>query len=165
MKTKMILLAAILGLQINLSAANTKTPVNTISNISPDFFLSLIPTTPREASFEEMTAFAVINFSDLAPVMPVEADFSDVVPESAINLSALASVLPLEADFSDVVPEHALDLSTLTPVLPLETGFSDTIEDPNPASSIQHPVSSFQLTDLTPFTPVTPKVADFEDAF
>jgi hypothetical protein len=125
MKTKMILLAAILGLQINLSASNPGTPITSISNINSDFFLSLIPTNPREATFEEMTAFGVIDFSDIAPVMPDEADFSDVVPEPAVNVSMLAPVLPSEADFTDTIEDDILDVTLLAPIPPTEADFED----------------------------------------
>jgi hypothetical protein len=120
MKTINILLAALFTLQVsvlfagNESVTMNSTPVETTLDLT-----ALIPVTPDEAIFEEVTSVA-IDFTLVAPVVPVVADFEDVVP--VIDLGSLAPAVPVEADFSDTV-DQAIDISTLAPVAPMVADF------------------------------------------
>jgi hypothetical protein len=89
-----------------------------ISSVS----ISLSPTTPTEATFEDTTETVFTNVSELAPVNPDEADFSDVAPELAVCFSALAPTTPTIADFSDSEIQ-TIEIKTLAPATPAVAGF------------------------------------------
>ncbi len=121
MKATTTILAAVLTLSMNvLFASNDGTVVN--NNINSSTFTTLAPSTPAEATFEDMTV-ATIN---LAPIAPIEADFSDVAPEVVIDFSIMAPVTPSEADFSN---EEILtdSITTLAPVTPDFADFTENI--------------------------------------
>ena len=122
MKATAITLAAIFTLSMNvLFAGNDGAAVNTKT-----FTLqtSLAPSTPAEATFEEMTDATSAAFI-FAPVTPVEADFSDAVSETAIDISTLAPVTPGEADFAS--DDDTANVSAFAPVTPSVADFSDGI--------------------------------------
>ena len=118
----MIILAAVLTFSMNvLFASNDGAVVN--KNINSSTFATLAPTTPTEATFEDMTeATATFN---LAPVTPSEADFSDAIIETTIDITALAPVTPSEADFAS--DDETTNVSALVPVTPSVADFSDWI--------------------------------------
>ena len=120
MKATTIILATVLTLSMNvLFAGNDGVAVNSETNT----VLVLAPSTPAEATFEDMTeATATFN---LAPVTPIEADFSDVVTELTINITTLAPVTPSEADFA--TDDETTNASVLAPVTPSVADFSDGI--------------------------------------
>ena len=120
MKATTTILAAVLTLSMNvLFASNDGAPVNSETNS----VLTLAPSTPSEATFEDMTGLtAVFN---LAPVTPDEADFPDVDAESTIDFSLLAPVTPSEASFSD--DEIPVNNVNLAPVTPAVADFTETI--------------------------------------
>ena len=120
MKATTIILAAVLTLSMNvLFAGNDGATVNNETYS----VLTLAPSTPSEATFEEMNeATATFN---LAPVAPSEADFSDVAPEMTIDYSRLAPVTPGEADFA--TDDETINTSILAPVTPSVADFSDGI--------------------------------------
>lgn len=120
MKATTTILAAVLTLSMNvLFASNDGAAVNSETN---SFHISLVPSTPTEATFEDMTV-ATIN---LAPIAPIEADFSDVAPEVVIDFSIMAPVTPSEADFSN--DEILTDsITTLAPVTPDFADFTENI--------------------------------------
>jgi hypothetical protein len=120
MKATTIILAAVLTLSMNvLFASNDGVAVNSETNS----ILTLAPSTPSEATFEDMTdATATFN---LAPVTPSEADFSDVAPESTIDFSELAPVTSDEAEFSD--DEIQMNNVNLVPVTPEFADFADIL--------------------------------------
>ena len=122
MKATTIILAAALTLSINaLFASNDGSPVNNEMNSIAG---SLAPSTPSEATFEDITyVTAAIN---LAPVTPDEADFSDAVPEPTIDLLNLAPVTPEEADFS-IEEIQSNNTSSLAPTTPAVADFNDSI--------------------------------------
>jgi len=102
MKTTTIIIAAVLSLQVSyLFAGNDFPPTTPNINASTSSFVSLVPTTPDEATFEDEATFTEI--AELAPVTPEEADFSDVVPEASMDINTLAPITPAEADFSDTL--------------------------------------------------------------
>ena len=76
--------------------------------------ISLVPTTPKEATFEDATT---LNLTALAPVTPVEADFSDVEYEMTPAFSTLSPITPIEADFTDSEIQIT-DIRALAPVTP-----------------------------------------------
>ena len=123
MKATTIILAAIFTLSMNVIFASSDGAVVN-NNINSSTFATLAPSTPTEATFEEMTnAIATLS---LAPVTPIEADFSDVAPEVGIDFSKLAPVTPSEADFSF---EEILmnDTMNLAPITPSVADFSENI--------------------------------------
>jgi hypothetical protein len=76
MKATMIILAAVLSFSMNvLFASNDGAVVNREMNL---VYTSLAPSTPTEATFEEITD-ATVTIINLEPVTPVEADFSDAI--------------------------------------------------------------------------------------
>jgi len=118
MKATTIILAAVLTLSMNvLFASNDGVVVNNSSVVT------LVPSTPSEATFEEM---AEANVSILAPVTPNEADFSDVAPEVVVDLTSLSPVTPSEADFNDE-PTQIGNSIDLIPVTPAFADFTDSI--------------------------------------
>ena len=124
MKTTTMILAAIFTLSMNVLFAGNNGAVEN-SEASP-FRTSFAPSTPSEATFEEMTGtIDIVSIVNLAPLAPVEADFSDAVSETTIDIAALAPVTPGEADFtSDDEPFNAGPLATVTPSV---ADFSDGI--------------------------------------
>ena len=82
--------------------------------------MSLAPTTPLEATFEEIYLFNVI--ADLAPTTPTEATFEDATSEMFSNFD-LAPQAPAIADFEDSVIVMTVDNEILAPVTPFEADF------------------------------------------
>jgi hypothetical protein len=122
MKAKTTIIAVILTFSLNvLLASNDGAVMNAETN---SFQTSLVPSTPVEASFEEITDATAVAFI-LAPVSPVEADFSDAIPETTIDIITLAPVTPSEADFSS--DDETTNVSVLAPVTPSVADFSDGI--------------------------------------
>ena len=122
MKATTTILAVVLTLSMNvLFASNDGAAVNAETN---SFQTSLAPSTPVEATFEEMndvTATAVI----LAPVTPIEADFLDTFSETTLDITGLAPVTPGEADFAS--DDEIININALAPVTPSAADFSDGI--------------------------------------
>jgi hypothetical protein len=119
MKATTIILAAIFSLSLNvLIAGNDGATVNSRTHS----LRALAPTTPSEATFEE------VNFTsaciDLAPVTPVEAGFQEVVPEMIAEHSNLAPVTPAEADFATEVNQPVPTAVSLAPTTPAFADFN-----------------------------------------
>jgi hypothetical protein len=102
MKTTILIIAAVLGLQINFLFAGNK-----------EF---------KRISYSEFAISAMIN---LAPATPALADFSDVVPEPKPAISTLTPVTPSEADFNEVTPELKANTINLTPETPSFADFDE----------------------------------------
>jgi len=96
MKASTILLAAALTLSMNILFASNDGAV--MSRETSSTFTSLAPSTPAEATFEEISDATTTIV--LAPATPIEADFTDALTESTINITTLAPVTPIEADFA-----------------------------------------------------------------
>jgi hypothetical protein len=121
MKATTIILAVVLTLSMNvLFAGNDGAAVNNETN---SFQTSLAPSTPTEATFEEMNDAISTTFI-LAPSTPIEADFPDVISETTIDIITLAPVTPSEAAFASV--DDTTNVS-LAPVTPSVADFSDGI--------------------------------------
>jgi hypothetical protein len=159
MKTKSIILAAVLTLTASMLFAGNDIVINRIANENTSVTLAAIaPVTPTEATFEEVST-VTIDFANLAPSLPLEADFSDAIPVTPaeasfeeistviIDLANLAPSLPLEADFSDAAPAENIDMTNLAPAAPAEADFNDSVEI---------------LVDINTLAPSTPFVAEFE---
>jgi hypothetical protein len=120
MKTITTLIIALFTIQASLlfagneSDALTRTPGETIPDLT-----SLVPVTPAEAEFEEVTT-ETIDLNSVAPVVPAEAEFEEMVP--VIDLGSLAPVVPAEAVFPDTV-DQTIEISSLAPVTPLFADF------------------------------------------
>ncbi len=97
--TLTIIIAAVLALNVNLLFGGTEKISAPAANESVSMeLLSLAPTTPTEATFEDMPP-EINTIIDLAPITPTVADFEDFVDDAPIAFSALAPVTPIEADF------------------------------------------------------------------
>ncbi|MEI6882840.1 MAG: hypothetical protein WCO02_00020 [Bacteroidota bacterium] len=103
-----------------LYASNDNTTI-TNKEVNTSMIISLVPTTPKEATFEDATT---INLTDLSPVNPVEADFSDVDYEMTPAFSTLAPITPSEADFNDSEIQNT-DFKALAPVTPTVADIAD----------------------------------------
>ena len=122
MKATTTILAAVFTLSLNvLFASNDGAVVNNEIN---SVFTSLAPSTPNEATLEEVNDATVAAFI-LAPTTPIEADFSDFITETTIDITALAPVIPSEADFTS--EDETINFSALAPVTPSVADFSDGI--------------------------------------
>jgi hypothetical protein len=119
--TTTIILATLLSLSINvLFASNDGAILNNDLNATS---IALAPSTPAEATFDEMNEAVVMN---LAPVTPAEADFTESVSETTFDISALAPVTPGEAGFASE-EDPSVDASALAPVTPPVADFSEGI--------------------------------------
>jgi hypothetical protein len=125
-KTKMkaisyILTAALILQAGNLFANNSFPRTNENKDANVTCCVLLIPTTPAEATFDDVTPS--YNVAALAPVTPAEADFSDTAPETTYSLKDLAPVVPTTADFDDDIYALLVDLAKLAPETPVEADF------------------------------------------
>jgi len=100
-------------------------------------FCSLMPVTPKEATFEEgpmefltmdKSPEKILNIMDFAPVTPKEASF-EVVPsyDDQVWIRQLEPKVPAEADFTDNDPDLSSNIFLLAPVNPSEADFSDPV--------------------------------------
>jgi len=121
MKTTAYILLAITGIQTSVFAADFSGNAG---------LTDLMPVTPREASFEEIsiTPGSILDLSDLMPVVPSEADFAEGVPAGAPEMESLIPVLPAEAEFEEVnfLPAQ-LPSQDLRPVTPVTAEFEDIV--------------------------------------
>jgi hypothetical protein len=125
MKATTIIIAAIFILQITSLFAENNITRSKVNDETVIFYVNkLSPSTPVEATFEEISETTTLNFdlSVLAPVTPYDADFSDVVPEKNLDFSILAPVTPSTAEFDDMF-DLPFDLNILAPVTPAEADF------------------------------------------
>jgi hypothetical protein len=119
MKTTTIIIATLLALQVNVLLAGNEisSPVN---NDKPMVaVISLLPTTPREATFEEDATY---DINRLAPVTPAEAQFGDEFKDM-ISVRNLIPVTPVTADFDDTNELLSIEPGFLAPVSPTEADF------------------------------------------
>lgn len=130
MKTRILIITAILALGINISYSNTNAsitshrPVELRSDVE---FLNLAPITPNEAAFEDGPESLPIMevVLDLVPTTPKEADFDDVVTDPS-DYSNLAPTAPLTAPFDEKADSPDFDstcLRHLAPVTPTRADF------------------------------------------
>jgi hypothetical protein len=97
MKTTTIIIAAIFTLQASiLFAGNDHISTPAATETSAITLTTLAPSTPVEATFEEMSPVNEMN--SLIPVTPTEATFEEM-PADTISLEMLAPVTPVTADF------------------------------------------------------------------
>jgi hypothetical protein len=120
MKASTIILAALFTLQVSvLFAGNESTALNSTPIETTLDLLALVPSTPAEATFEEVN-IEMFDFTALAPIVPAEADFEDMAP--VVDLESLAPVTPAEADFSDGA-DQLINVTVLAPVTPMFADF------------------------------------------
>ena len=121
MKTTTIIIAAIFTLQAGILLAGNDNISTAVSNETPAItFAVLAPSTPVEATFEEMTL--VNEALSLVPVTPAEATFEET-PSDIISLVMLAPAAPRTADFNDFVDAVTIDPASLAPVTPSTASF------------------------------------------
>ena len=121
MKTTTIIIAAIFTLHTSILFAdndNISTPVT--NETSAITLTALAPSTPVEATFEEM--IPVNEMNSLIPVTPVEATFEEM-PADIICLVMLALVTPVTADFNDSADPVAIAPASLAPISPAIADF------------------------------------------
>jgi len=119
MKT-ITIIAAILSLQVSSLFANNDFPPTVEKNdVNTSYIVSLTPTTPSEATFEND---ATVDIYQLMPLTPTEATFEDM-PYENTTIIDLAPVTPIVADFSDTVDVIANNYNSLAPVTPTEADF------------------------------------------
>jgi len=99
---KATVLTAIFALILTNNILYASNDIIANKEISASMSISLMPTTPKEATFEDVIE---LNINALAPVTPIEADFSDVDYEISTAFVVLAPITPSEAD--PVVPAVA----------------------------------------------------------
>jgi hypothetical protein len=122
MKTTLIITLTLIIFQINSlfagnkigSVTENRETISSITAIYP-------PSTPNEATFEEMAAAEEVAI--LSPVTPKEATFEDAPEETCI--ADLAPVTPKEADFTDSEPEDRCEFVTMAPTTPAEADFPE----------------------------------------
>lgn len=114
MKTSTIIIAAVLTFTVNVLLASN----DGASVMSNPPSITLAPSTPLAATFEENTA--PFEFSSLAPVIPSEASFEDATED--LIITSLAPITPIEADFNDATAQD-ININTLAPVTPAVADF------------------------------------------
>jgi hypothetical protein len=106
MKTKVIIIAMLFGLNTGLVFANSDRDGKTdAGSVTPDRTpaFSLAPQYPHEAGFNEDLNEIILVMEDrlLVPFVPSQADFDDDPAFFARNSAGLKPIPPQEADFSD----------------------------------------------------------------
>lgn len=100
MKASVTILAAIFTIHAGiLFAGNDNAPV-----VNENITISLAPSTPVEATFEDVAAIDAIS---LMPVTPSEASFEET-PATLPSIADLSPVIPIVADFEKVVVVNSL---------------------------------------------------------
>ncbi|MEI6435780.1 MAG: hypothetical protein WCP32_13115 [Bacteroidota bacterium] len=121
MKTTKIILAVILSLQIGLSFAGNENLTTLVTEVNSTFnTITLVPITPVEATFEDMTT--EFTFFGLSPLTPIVASFEDFYVEM-VPAIGLSPIMPAEAEFTDSVHQVSIDINQLSPVSPHEADF------------------------------------------
>jgi len=119
MKATKLLIAAVLTLQATILFANNEnSPAPAANAYTTTGVMTLSPTTPVEATFEEEIMF---DINQLVPVIPTEATFEDASFDM-ISILNLAPVTPTIANFEDTFDE-TVDIHALAPVTPDEPDF------------------------------------------
>jgi hypothetical protein len=123
--------AAFLGLQFNpiFAAGNlSESPVMANEAAVGSANAMLMPATPHEATFEDLTETHLSGLAGftLTPVVPMIADFNDEAPAMEISLINLAPVTPKEADFEDIAGfDFTSSIGDLAPATPQEASFEE----------------------------------------
>ena len=122
MKAIPFIIAVALILQVsNLLAHNSFPRTNENKDANASLSVSLIPITPTEATFDDVTMS--YDIASLAPVTPAEAEFSDAVPSANVDLKWLAPVAPNTADFDADFDGLTVNFPNLSPWTPAEADF------------------------------------------
>jgi hypothetical protein len=118
--TTTIIIAVVLSLQACiLFAGNELSSVPVTNHNSTITIVSLAPSTPIEANFEDITMNDLYN---LMLVTPTEATFEDM-PSESTSIINLAPVTPVTADFDDAIEIDTINITILVPVTPTEADF------------------------------------------
>jgi hypothetical protein len=121
MKTTTIIIAAIFTLQAGILFAGNDNVLIPVSNETSSMTITaLAPSTPAEATFEEITM--IDEMASLVPVTPAEASFEEM-PSDMISMVLLAPATPITADFNDFVDAVTIDPASLAPVTPSTASF------------------------------------------
>ena len=117
MKSIKIIIAIILTIQTGVLFAGNENLASVSEMNSTVILMTLAPSTPAEAIFEEVVVEN--TFLGLLPATPEVASFEDFSIEMVSEME-LSPVTPSEADFTDTV---SVDLGQLAPVTPIEADF------------------------------------------
>ncbi len=117
MKSIKIIIAVILTIQAGIIFAGNENLAPVLEVNSTIRMMSLVPTTPMEATFEDISTES--TFWGLSPVTPDVASFEDFAIEM-VSVQDLSPVTPAEADFTDTVSDNH---GQLAPVTPIEADF------------------------------------------
>ena len=121
MKTITTILAVLFSLQVSLlCAGNDNITISTTEATSSFNMVSLAPTAPVEAIFEDMAEDN--TFSGLAPVTPMSADFDDLAV-ALFSVNDLSPEVPSAADFSDTIDQPEINIRIRVPTTPFEADF------------------------------------------
>ncbi|MEI6435096.1 MAG: hypothetical protein WCP32_09645 [Bacteroidota bacterium] len=116
-----IILAVILSLQIGILFAGNENITALVAEVnSSTNTTTLVPITPAEATFEDITA--EITFFGLSPLTPIVASFEDFSVEM-VSVTDLSPIMPSEADFNDSVHQGSININQLSPVSQYEADF------------------------------------------
>jgi hypothetical protein len=118
MKATTIIIAAVLTLQTGILFAGNETCSAPLS--SENTSITLAPTTPFEATFEEVVTLA--DAAMLDPTTPSEATFEEM-PSEMISTGELAPVVPAEADFYETGDSTSVENGILAPATPAFADF------------------------------------------
>lgn len=122
MKATSFIIAGALVLQVSsLLAFNSLPGTNENKDANASLSASLIPITPTEATFDDVTLS--YDIASLAPVTPAEAEFFDAVPGANVDLKWLAPVAPKTADFDADFDALTVNIADLSPLTPAEADF------------------------------------------
>ena len=117
MKSIKTIIAIVLTIQTGVLFAGNENLASVSEMNSTVILMTLAPSTPAEAIFEEIVADN--TFLGLLPATPDVATFEDFSIEM-VSVMDLSPVTPSEADFTDSV---SVDLGQLSPVTPIVADF------------------------------------------
>jgi hypothetical protein len=138
MKTKFIILLAVLAVNFTMGVANNNSAITLHRPVELDLSTivsKIMPVAPQEATFDDgLEVYTMSNNAiELAPVTPKDADFDENVPEPAANYLLLAPTTPKEATFEDESmtdkSNQVTEVNIEAPSTPKEADFNDSDPD------------------------------------
>lgn len=123
MKTIIYILTALFVMNFTLLSAGNPKIITVKVNVKEDIVAlnnaDLVPSTPKEAFFNDVEPKPSGEINRLAPITPKEATFEDIKAESNIQsinpviLQKIAPVTPKEAEFEDPAIDPSVNLLIL----------------------------------------------------
>lgn len=127
MKTRLLLTIAILAFNLNLGFTENVPEVSVNMPLS-NTQVNLAPVAPLSADFSDFAPESAPSTLSLMPVTPKEATFDEDIQDGSMDtlLKSLSPSVPTEADFCDDVTSFN-SLHSLNPITPSEAGFEETV--------------------------------------